>query len=162
MQLYNITENLKQIEQMIEDGVDPSQLQDAIKDIDEAFEEKAGHILFLMRNIEANIEMVKDEEKRLASKRKAMENQYESIKDYLIKNMAETGKTKIDNGVIKASYVKPKPMLDLIDPELVPDEYKQPQVTIKLDKTLLLSDLKDGKEVAGAAITESKAGLRIS
>jgi hypothetical protein len=161
MQLYEITENLKQLGQMIEDGVDESQLIDALNDVNEAFEEKAKSILFLIRNIEGNIELSKIEESRLANRRKSMEKQLDSIKSYLVMNMAESGKNKIDNGVIKASYIKPKPVLVLSDESIVPDSYKQPKVTVSIDKKLLLSDLKDGKEVEGASIGESKAGLSI-
>ncbi len=161
MQLYEITENLKQLGNMIEDGVDESQLIDALNDVNEAFEEKAKSILFLIRNIEGNIELSKIEETRLSNRRKAMEKQLDSIKSYLIMNMAESGKTKIDNGVIKASYIKPKPSLMLSDESLVPDSYKVPKVTVSIDKKALLADLKEGKEVEGASIGESKAGLSI-
>lgn len=161
MQLYEITENLKQLSQMIEDGVDESQLIDALNDVNEAFEEKAKSILFLIRNIEGNIELSKIEESRLSNRRKSMEKQLDSIKSYLIMNMAESGKTKIDNGVIKASYIKPKPSLMLSDESVIPDEYRVPKVTISIDKKLLLADLKEGKEVKGASIGESKAGLSI-
>jgi len=161
MQLYEITENLKQLGQMIEDGVEESQLIDALNDVNEAFEEKAKSILFLIRNIEGNIELSKLEEARLSNRRKSMEKQLDSIKAYLVMNMAESGKTKIDNGVIKASYIKPKPVLVLSDENAIPDSYKNPKVTISIDKKLILSDLKEGKEIEGASIGESKAGLSV-
>jgi len=161
MQLYEITENLKQLGQMIEDGVEESQLIDALNDVNEAFEEKAKSILFLIRNIEGNIELSKLEETRLSNRRKSMEKQLDSIKAYLVMNMAESGKTKIDNGVIKASYIKPKPVLVLSDENAIPDSYKNPKVTISIDKKLILSDLKEGKEIEGASIGESKAGLSV-
>jgi len=161
MQLYEITENLRQLGQMIEDGVEESQLIDALNDVNEAFEEKAKSILFLIRNIEGNIELSKLEEARLSNRRKSMEKQLDSIKAYLVMNMAESGKTKIDNGVIKASYIKPKPVLVLSDENAIPDSYKNPKVTISIDKKLILSDLKEGKEIEGASIGESKAGLSV-
>ena len=161
MQLYEITENLKQINQMLEDGVSLEELKDALADVDEAFEEKANGILFLIRNMESNIDAIKIEEARLASRRKSIEKQIESIKGYLINNMVATGKTKLDNGIIKASYIKPKAMLNLIDESIVPDNYKTPKVTIALDKASMLADLKNGIEIDGASIGESKAGLSI-
>ena len=161
MQLYEITENLKQINQMLEDGVSLEELKDALADVDEAFEEKANGMLFLIRNMESNIDAIKLEESRLASRKKSMEKQIESVKEYLINNMVATGKTKLDNGIIKASYIKPKPMLNLIDESIVPDNYKTPKVTIALDKASMLADLKNGIEIDGASIGESKAGLSI-
>lgn len=161
MQLYAISENLKQLNAMLEEGVDPEQLKDALNDVDEAFEEKAKHILFLIRNIESNIEAVKSEECRLADNRKAMERQVSGIKEYLLDNMAKTGKTKIDNGLMVASYIKPKPALVLNNEGSIPDEYKKIKVSSSFDKKLILDDLKDGKSINGASIGESKAGLKI-
>lgn len=161
MQLYEITENLKQINEMIDQGVDPDQLQDALGDVNEAFEEKAKHILFVMRNLQSSIDMCKAEEKRLSESRKAMENQLAGIKEYLMLNMKESGISKIDNGVIKASYVKPKPILVLNNEDLVPDEYKKIKVTSSIDKKTLLDSLKDGNTIEGAEIGESKPSLMI-
>jgi hypothetical protein len=161
MQLYEITENLKQINEMIDQGADPDQLQDALGDVNEAFEEKAKHILFVMRNLQGSIELCKSEEKRLSENRKAMENQLAGIKEYLILNMKESGITKVDNGVLKASYVKPKPMLVLSNEDSIPDEYKKIKVSSAIDKKMLLDALKDGGEVEGAEIGESKPSLMI-
>ena len=161
MQLYEITENLKQINEMIEQGTDPEQLKDALADVNEAFEEKAKHILYVMRNLESSIDQCKQEERRLAENRKAMENQLSGIKDYLIMNMAESDIKKVDNGVIKATYVKPKPCLNLTDENIIPDQYKKIKVSSQIEKKKLLDDLKDGIEIEGAEIGESKASLLI-
>ena len=162
MQLYNITENLKQVEQMIAEGADPEQLQDAIYDIDEAFEENAGNILFILKNMESSIESIKSEEKRLAQRRKTIENQLEGLKEYLVRNMAETGRTKVSNDLMTASYIKPKPMLVVDDEDAIGSDYRSIKVTTSLDKKRILDELKDGKEIEGAHIGESKAGLKFS
>lgn len=161
MELYNITENLKQLNQMIEDGVEPEQLQDAFNDLEEAFEDKAKNVLYVLKNMASNIDQLKEAEKQLKEKRGVIERQLSGLKDYLLMNMQEFGLSKVDNGVFKASLVKPKPMLNLNDESLVPDEYKQEKITVSVDKKQLLADLKDGKEVEGASIGESKAGLTI-
>ena len=161
MNLYNITKNLTQLNQMIEDGVDPEQLEQAFNDVEEAFEDKAKSVLFVLKNMQANIDSVKSEEDRLKKKRATIERQYSGLKEYLMLNMVELGLGKIDNGVLKASLTKPKPMLVVTQEGIVSDLYKVEKITVSIDKKKMLDDLKDGKKVEGAEIGESKAGLNL-
>lgn len=161
MELYNITENLKQLNSMIADGVPADQLVDAFGDLEEAFEGKAKSILFVLQNMTGNIELLKAEEDRLKAKRATIEKQLSGLKEYLTLNMQESGTTKIDNGVIKASIIKPKPVLVVINDQAISGEYKSEKITVCIDKRKLLSDLKEGVVVAGAEIGESKIGLSI-
>ena len=161
MNLYNITKNLTQLNQMIEDGVDPEQLEEAFNDVEEAFEDKAKSVLFVLKNMQANIDSVKSEEDRLKKKRVTIERQYSGLKEYLMLNMVELGLGKIDNGVLKASLTKPKPMLVVTQEGIVSDLYKVEKITVSIDKKKMLDDLKDGKKVEGAEIGESKAGLNL-
>lgn len=161
MQLYNITENLKQFKSMVDDGVDPDQLKDALEQLEDAFEDKAKSVLFVIQNMMANIEQIKAEETRLKDKRAVIDRQLTGIKEYLLFNMSQLGISKVDNGITKASATKPKPMLVVSDDKFIPAEYKTEKLTISVDKRKLLSDLKDGVKVTGASIGESKAGLTI-
>ncbi len=161
MKLYDITKNMQGIEQMLADGVEPEQLQDALGDINEVFQEKAEHILYLMQNMASDVESYKAEESRLAKRRKVAENQMSSIKEYLIMNMINSGITKLDNGVIKASITKPRAMLLITADDRVPAEYKKVSVSSVIDKKQLLAALKDGEEIDGCEIGQSKTGLSI-
>lgn len=161
MKLYDITKNMQGIEQMLADGVDPDQLVDALGDVTDAFEEKAGGILFLMQNMSADIEAFKIEEARLAKRRKSAESQIAHLKGYLILNMSQSGITKLDNGVIKASITKARQMLVLTDGEKVPGDYKTVTTSSAIDKKQLLAALKEGKEIDGCEIGQSKIGLSI-
>ena len=138
--------------------------QAALEEIESGLEEKAGSILFLIANMKGDIEKIKAEEKRLSEKRKAAEKTIERLKDYLIENMQAQDKQKIDNGVIKCSIIKPRPVLVLSDESLVPDNFKKITVSSSVDKKQLLAHLKDlpeGEKVDGASIGQSKIGLTI-
>ena len=161
MKLYDITKNMQAIEQMMADGVDPSELKDALGDIEEAFQAKGEHILYLMQNMASDVEALKTEEARLAKRRKVTENQMSGIKEYLIQNMMESGISKLDNGVIKASIIKPRPMLLISDDDRIPTFYKKVTVSSAIDKKLLLADLKGGEAIGGCEIGFSKTGLSI-
>ena len=161
MKLYDITKNMQAVEQMLADGIEPEQLQDALGDIEEAFQSKGEHILYLMQNMSSDVEAYKAEESRLAKRRKITENQLASIKEYLILNMVSSGISKLDNGVIKAGIVKPRPVLVIRHEELIPPEFKKVAVTSSVDKKQLLAALKDGEEILGCEIGQSKTGLTI-
>ena len=161
MKLYDITKNMQAIEQMLDDGVEPDQLKDALGDVEDAFKDKAGNILFLMQNMASSVEALKSEEARLAKRRKVIENQMASLKEYLILNMIESGIGKLDNGVIKASITKPRAMLYVYEAEKVPAEYKKVTVSSAIDKKQLLAALNDGEEIEGCEIGQSKTGLSI-
>lgn len=164
MNLYETTEQYQAIQRMIDDGVPIEQLQDSLDGIDTELESKAGNILYLIRNNQGDIEKIKAEEKRLAGKRKSLEGQIDNIKNYLIQNMAAQNKSKIDNGVIKCSLIKPKPVLVLDDETLIPDTFKKITVSSSIDKKELLAYLKDlpeGEHLDGASIGQSKQSIMI-
>ena len=164
MNLYELTGQYLEVQKMIDEGVDIEQLNDTLEEIESGLEEKAGNILYLITNMQGDIEKVKAEEKRLSEKRKALEKTIESLKEYLVNNMSAQNKPKIDNGVISCSIIKPRPVLVLDDESLIPDEFKKITVSSAIDKKGLLSklkDLKEGEEVEGARIGQSKIGLKI-
>lgn len=161
MKLYDITKNMQAVEQMLADGIEPEQLKDALGDIEEAFQAKGEHILYLMQNMASDVEAYKAEESRLAKRRKVTENQIAGIKEYLIMNMINSGITKLDNGVIKASITKPRPMLLISDDDRIPTFYKKVTVSSAIDKKQLLEDLKGGEAIGGCEIGFSKTGLSI-
>ena len=103
MQLYKITESMKEVQSMIDEGVPLDQLEDTMKLIEMDFKEKAGSILFVLANIKSEVEACKVEEVRLADRRKAKEKQAEKLKEYLLYNMQELKSGKIDNGVMTAN-----------------------------------------------------------
>ena len=161
MKLYDITKNMQAVEQMLADGIEPDQLKDALRDIEDEFQAKGEHILYLIQNMASDVEAYKVEESRLAKRRKITENQIASIKEYLILNMVSSGIAKLDNGVIKAGIVKPRPVLVVRSEELIPPEFKRVTISSAIDKKQLLAALKDGEEVSGCEIGQSKTGLSI-
>jgi len=164
MNLYELTGQYLEIQRMIDDGVPIEQLRDTLEEIESGLEEKAANILYLITNLNGDIEKIKAEEKRLSEKRKGAENTIESLKNYLVENMSAQGKTKIDTGVIACTIISPRPVLVLTDEAKVPDQFKKITVNSSIDKKELLAYLKEmpeGEAVEGATIGQSKIGLKI-
>ena len=70
MNLYELTDSYQKILQLIEDGGEG--LEDTLESITDAIEDKADGYGKVIKNIEAQIEAIKNEEKRLADRRKSL------------------------------------------------------------------------------------------
>jgi len=164
VKLYEITGEMRNIQEMIDDNVPLEQLEETIKQIEIDFEDKAKSVLFVIANIEAEIELCKAEESKLAARRKAKDNQVSRLKEYLLYNMQEFNSGKIDNGVRTASVRKGAPALSIVDEDKIPNEYKKIKTSISVDKKLLLKSLKEldeGDKIEGAEVIQGKNTLTI-
>jgi hypothetical protein len=86
------------------------------------------------------------------------------LKEYLVENMRAAEIKKIDDGVVSATVVNPKPVLTITSEDDIPQEYLNIKTSVAVDKKGLLAALKElpeGETIPGAVIGESKPGLTI-
>ena len=160
MTLYEIKEQYKVLDKYIEDeNLDRETFKEALNEIEGSLEEKTENYVKVMKNYSAEAEAIKLEEKRLADKRKALENHAERVKQVLDDTLTELGIKELKAGIFNLKYQNNPPSVDVLDMELIPEIYKLPQ-EIKLDKKAILQDLKNGIEVAGVEIKQGES-LRI-
>ena len=125
MTLYEITGELLELQNMIEEGVDPDVINDTIESVEFDLEQKAEGYVMVIRNLEAQAKAIKDEEKRLREKRLSAENGIERLKKRLFDSMNATGKKKLNAGVFTLSVQKNGGALPVIidaDVENMPKE----------------------------------------
>lgn len=160
MNLYELTENFLAVQTSIEEG--NTDLIDTLESIEGAIEVKAQGIIAVTRNITSQIEAIKAEEKRLADMRKARENHLKRLKEYVLENMQQTGKTNIktDLGVMRIQANPPG--LKITKAEDVPAEYQTivPE-HYEVDNERIKEALKAGKAVPGAELVQG-VHLRIA
>lgn len=161
MNLYQLSDCMKQAEDALNDGATPEEVAEAIAAIELDFKQKAVNIAYFMRNLSGFIDSVKAEEARLSAKRKQYEAHIDRLKQYLSEGMKSSEITKADDGVISVSYGKPKPLLVISDESCIPEKYLSIKVSSSVDKKALLSDLKNGEQVEGASVGESKPSITI-
>jgi folate-binding Fe-S cluster repair protein YgfZ len=161
MKLYEITGAMAEMQKLIDEGVPPEQLEDTLNEIQEDFDIKAQSCLFAMANLNGEIETTKSEEARLNARRKSKEKQLEKLKDYVLFNMKQLGKSKVDNGTMTATVRKGRQIVSIIDENSIPFDYKKVNTSIAVDKKKLFDDLKDGAEIKGAALTTSDETLTV-
>ena len=150
--LYEIKEGYKQIQALIEDGeLDQEMLQDTFEGIDGEFEEKAENCGLVIRNWQAEAEMIDNEVKRLQERSKKLKADADSLQQRVFDAMAETGKTKFSTdhfqfGTRKSEYV------DIDDSVEVPEAFIKVKVTKSPDKTALKKAIKAGEVIEGVTV----------
>lgn len=104
--LYDITGDLLTLQSMLEDTVDDQILLDTLEGVQGEYEIKLGSYCKIIKNLEADMEALKNEAKRLTDKRKVLENNIDRLKKVMFDSMKATGTTKIKAGVFNVSIQK--------------------------------------------------------
>ena len=156
--LYELATGYKNIEYLIELGEDKEELEAVLNAIGGEIEDKAENIAKLIKNYEADIEAFKTEEKRIAERRRTLENIVKRLKEYLFNNMKLTNKTKFKKGTFSFNIVKNPPSAEITNADIISSDYKV--LTETIDKKAILTDLKEGKDVQGAILKQNES-LRI-
>ena len=124
MTLYDLTEEYKQLLDMIEDPeVDEETWLDTMEAIEGELHDKADSYVFVMKEIEGKIEMRKKEEKRIAEMRRREEASLERIKGRLQASMEYAGEKKFETDHFKFWIQKNPPSVVVDDEARVPFEY---------------------------------------
>lgn len=156
--LYELSTGYKNIEYLLENGEDNEELAAVLNSLDEEIEDKAENIAKLIKNYEADIEAFKTEEKRIAERRRTLENDVKRLKEYLFSNMKLTGKTKFKKGTFSFNIAKNPASVEITNADIISSDYKV--LTEVIDKKAILTDLKEGKDVQGAILKQNES-LRI-
>jgi uncharacterized protein YlxW (UPF0749 family) len=157
MKLYELTTNYLSLMEMAEE-MDTDTLKDTLESIEEEINDKAENIAKLIKNLNADVDALKIEEKRLADRRKSLENKVTHLKEYLQNQLEVAGLDKVKRPTLTISIQNNPPSVKVLDEKLLSD-YMIP-VEPKLDKKAILTALKEGMEVSGAELQQTR-GVRI-
>ena len=156
--LYELSTGYKNIEYLLENGENNEELQVVLDSLGEEIEDKAENIAKLIKNYEADIEAFKTEEKRIAERRRILENDVKRLKEYLFNNMKLTGKTKFKKGTFSFNIAKNPASVEIVNQDIIPMDYRE--LVEVINKKDILQDLKNGKDVQGAILKQGES-LRI-
>jgi hypothetical protein len=154
MTLYEIAPELR--EAVMAEDFD----EQLVTDLAIAFENKAFGMMSIADELTAFVTMAKAEEKRIADKRKAVENRINRMKDYLQHNMETAEVFEVEQGTRKITLQKNPPKVVVDDEQAIPPRfYTVIPESFQLDKNALKTALKDG-DVPGAHL-EQGYSLRV-
>lgn len=109
----------------------------------------------IRQNKKAEIESLKEEEKRLAAKRKSLEGSQEWLENYIASIFQMSGEKKATYGSFTLSFRKS--VKCIIDENIFNDERFQTIREVKdIDKMAVKSALTAGEEIVGASLEENQ------
>lgn len=158
--IYELTEAYRQLLELAEDQyTDQVVLADTMEALDGEIEAKADGYAKVIAELNAKANMIKQEEDRLADRRKAIENNVGRIKERLEKSMIALDKRKIKTDLFSFNIQKNPPSLIIDKMDDVPDEFLIPQPS-KVDNAAVKKALKDGEKFGWCHLTQTES-LRI-
>lgn len=168
--LYELNDQLMAIDNILDGNTDSETneiLESAREEILKAIDDKCENILEYQSDLKAKIEQLEQEEKRIHTKKKVLENRVEYLRQMLIWYMKSHDKTKMSCGTYDLTLGKSsgKVVLDVSEEE-IPAYLKR--VTYAVDKTALknmmingMAYIADGDEIVKLAHLEETDALRI-
>lgn len=158
MKLYELAQNYAQLLEMADD-MESDALVDTLEALQGEIEEKAENIAKLVKNLEADAKIIKEEEQRLTERRRAIEAKVERLKTYLQEQLEVAGLQKVKRPTITVAIQANPPSVEISDEKLIPSEFMIPQPA-KIDKKAILERLKNGEIIPGCSLKQVK-GVRI-
>ena len=162
MKLYDLVESYQNIQNLLDsEDVDKSALEMALTVIETEIKAKAQNVAIIVRGLESDADIIKAEEKRLAERRKALENKATWLKGYLSDELDKAGLDKVKTHTFTIALQKNRPAVQINDEKAIPAAFLTiiPEQYV-IDKKAIAAAIKDGQEVPGAELTQGKS-LRI-
>jgi predicted nuclease with TOPRIM domain len=159
--LYELKNEYKILKEMMEDeSIDDQIIKDTMEGVEYEIEIKAENYAKIIRELEGDMSVIKNEIDRLKSKKERIEKNIEKLKENLKEAMLETGKTKIKTDLFSIGIQKnggKAPMI--IDEDMVPNDYLL--YTPSINKDLIRQQLEKGEKLDFAHLEERGESLRI-
>lgn len=122
MRLYDLTEEYAALQDMLYDPeVDEQTIQDTMEAVWGEIEDKADGYAKIIMDMKADAETLKEEENRLAARRRHLETRLQYLKNTLEANMRAVGKTKFKTALFSFNIQKNGGLQPLIIDGLIDD-----------------------------------------
>ena len=154
MTLYELSNDYMTLLEMAEDpDIDEQAFTDTLAGIEGALEDKADNYAKVMRMLDGDALAIREEEKRLESRRKAIEGNIKRLKSALQYAMETTGKTKFKTQLFSFGIQKNPASVIIDEPDIenIPErflKYRDPEIDRKAIKDAINAGDKEAMELA--------------
>jgi len=161
MRLYELTSQFKELQNL--EDIDPVALGDTIDSIKGDISEKGRGVASYFQNLDADIAAMKEAEKRIASRRKAIEKNSAYLKEYLLRNMQECDITSIECPEFKVTIRKPSKVVNVYNEGAVLNQFKTTKTVITVNKNEIKKYMKenDFDAMEGVELIDGNSSLII-
>lgn len=157
--LFNLKDAYQQVYDLIAEQGEESALIDTLQSINDVLEDKADGYVAVIKTLEADNVAIDEEIKRLRQRKTSNQNGISRLKESLQFAMESTGKEKFKTALNSYSIANNPPSLDITEESLIPSEYWVSQAP-KLNKKDLLKDIKNGADIKGVEVKQTRS-LRV-
>ena len=157
MTIYELTEQAAQLYALLESGeIDEQIFNDTLEAM--GAEEKIKNVCYVIKQLEADAKMLKEEKDKLAAKQQTAENGAKRLRAKLLDFMNITNSKKAKVDIFTLNVVETK-SVNITDESKIPAIFliEQPP---KIDKTAIKKAIAEGETVAGAEI-QINEGVRL-
>ena len=165
MRLYELADNFKYAENLLNSAESDFELKEAMDYFAEAETEltdKVENIAKLIKNFEASEEAYKNEANRLSEQAKVYRNRINSLKRYVQQTMEFNDIDKVSGNLFTVSLRNNSVYsMDISKDAKIPNEYYIPQPS-KLDRRKLLDHIKDTGEIFDGVSVHKGKHIRIN
>ena len=117
--------------------------------------EKVDAIGYAVRKRKAEIEFLKEEEKRIKDRRQSMEGRLEEFREYLSQIFQREGIQKI-KGLKSTAYLRRVSSVEITDLNLLPSDFVETRIEFVARKSLIRDALKE-QDIPGARMAERQS-----
>ncbi|NJH82146.1 siphovirus superfamily [Staphylococcus hyicus] len=154
--LFQLSTSYQQVLDLIEQGMDPSDLKDTLDSIEVELNVKVDNTIGLKRSIDADIDAIEKEIKRLQVLKQQKQNFSERLKNHLQEMLDIQGLQKFRTSTNYIYKRKNAPSVHITDEKLIGNDYWVSQAP-KLNKKQIKDDIKAGVTVEGVELRDSES-----
>ncbi|MEX2964702.1 siphovirus Gp157 family protein [Microbulbifer sp. TYP-18] len=161
MNLYQIAEEHRQALDLLNsmEDLDQQIIEDSMSALNDQLENKVINCAKYLKGIEAEANAIKEAERGMAVRRRALENRAASFKEYIRSAMVRCELMAVKDAELPVKLTKPQKIVVIDEESSLSDEFVK--VERKPIKTEIKKALQSGQLVAGAHLEEGQYGLRI-
>lgn len=161
--LYNITNKIIDLIDKTENEELTEEEQRLLsQEVEKELINKSSSIIAYVQNNEALSKAIDDEIDRLTEMKKRLKNKTDKFKEQVLKNMDRLGIEKVTTNIGKLAIRKNPISVEILNENIVPDEFKKEVVKTNIDKTAIKNYFKEtGEIIPGTIINTEKYSLRI-
>jgi len=165
--LYELTGAYARLAELDEEVIDPETgevtrpFEAALAELEDAIEHKVDGCAKVLKQLEADEEMLKAEEARLYARRKSAEARHKRLKDYVRENLKIAGKDKVKTLMFTVYLSAAKQKVDVFDESLIPDDLRAEAKKPPPDKKAIEQAIKGGRDVQGARLVMGEQPLTV-
>lgn len=160
--LYDISKRFENLWNLcLDDNVDLDSLENAIQSVEGELEDKVANGIAIIQDLKFHADAMGDEAKRLALRKKAIDNKIDWLKSYYLDHLSKMGKSKVltNLGTMSIAKAGGKRPLKIDDENLIPNNFKF--IVHQINKDALRTALESGESVQGAHLEDRGLYLKI-